>query len=147
MWIFINFVTHTTPIISCSVVLLMLNFPASIFKTFATTFVYNFMAMYTFANTHVRIIYSFHPANYEIYGLPGIHLCPQRCIPGRNLRCPYDWLDSTAFRIRHYRSKSLEEYVERRIGADAAYQAKHYTREKLTSEWYETNAQCGKAGR
>ncbi|CAM9524026.1 unnamed protein product [Laminaria digitata] len=65
----------------------------------------------------------------------------------RNLRCPYDWLDSRAFQIRHYRSKSLEEYVQRRIGADSAYKGKHYTSEQLTLEWHETNAQCGKAGR
>ncbi|CAB1103584.1 unnamed protein product [Ectocarpus sp. CCAP 1310/34] len=61
----------------------------------------------------------------------------------RNLSCPYEWLDPDAFRIRHYRSKSLEEYVQRRTGADSAYRNKRYTKEQLALEWQETNAQCG----
>ncbi|CBJ27394.1 expressed unknown protein [Ectocarpus siliculosus] len=61
----------------------------------------------------------------------------------RNLSCPYEWLDPDAFRIRHYRSKSLEEYVHRRTGADSAYRNKRYTKERLALEWQETNAQCG----
>lgn len=64
----------------------------------------------------------------------------------RNLRCPYDWLDPNEFQIRHYRSKSLEEYVQRRAGADSAYKGKQYTREKLALEWEETNSHCGKEG-
>lgn len=64
----------------------------------------------------------------------------------RNLRCPYEWLDPAEFQIRHYRSKSLEEYVQRRAGSDSAYKSKIYTREQLALEWEATNSQCGKEG-
>eukprot|EP00903_Cladosiphon_okamuranus_P020512 g18830.t1 len=64
----------------------------------------------------------------------------------RNLRCPYEWLNTAEFQIRHYRSKSLEEYVQRRAGADSAYKGKQYTREQLTLEWKETNSNCGEEG-
>ncbi|CAN0018686.1 unnamed protein product [Choristocarpus tenellus] len=47
--------------------------------------------------------------------------------------------------IRHYRSKSLEEYVERRKGADSAYQGKRYSVKQLTEEWEDTNKRCGNA--
>ncbi|CAM9267501.1 unnamed protein product [Laminaria digitata] len=80
--------------------------------------------------------------HFLLYATEGIDLQYQR-----NLRCPYDWLDSRAFQLRHYRSKSLEEYVRRRMGADSAYKGKHYTREQLTLEWHETTAHCGKKGR
>lgn len=38
----------------------------------------------------------------------------------------------------------MEEYVGRRVGADAAYKGKRYSREKLAAEWRKTNAGCGK---
>lgn len=71
-------------------------------------------------------------------------LFPTLIIVNRNLRCPYEWLDPAVFRIRHYRSKSLEEYVQRRTGADAAYHGKQYTREQLALEWEDTNSRCGR---
>eukprot|EP00752_Nemacystus_decipiens_P015810 g14120.t1 len=62
----------------------------------------------------------------------------------RNLRCPYEWLDPMTLRVRHYRSKSLEEYVKRRTGPDSAYQNKQHTTERLALEWNTTNAKCGR---
>lgn len=64
--------------------------------------------------------------------------------PCRNLRCPFEWEDPSTLRLRHFRSKSLEEYVSRRVGADAAYRGRRYTKEKLESEWRSTNARCEK---
>lgn len=60
----------------------------------------------------------------------------------RNLRCPYDWADPRVLQLRHYRSKSLEEYVSRRAGADSAYKGMRYTKERLKQEWEATNALC-----
>eukprot|EP00903_Cladosiphon_okamuranus_P013281 g12381.t1 len=62
----------------------------------------------------------------------------------KNLSCPYKWLDPNTLRIRHYRSKSLEEYVKRRTGADSAYKNKEHTKELLALEWNESNAKCGR---
>ncbi|CAM9112948.1 unnamed protein product [Discosporangium mesarthrocarpum] len=60
----------------------------------------------------------------------------------RNLRCPYDWEDPSDIRIRHYRGKSLEEFVRRRKGADSAYKSKRYTEQELTSEWEDMDGRC-----
>ena len=103
------------------------------------------MAIGAVAFTYAPSASPFSQADFWNLLLP--HICLQTYVSGRNLRCPYDWMDSRAFRIRHYRSKSLEEYVKKRLGGDSAYQARRYTEKQLTLEWLETNARCGKAGR
>jgi len=59
-----------------------------------------------------------------------------------NLRCPTEWADPNVFRLRHYRSKSREEYVERRRGGDAAYKSRVYSVIQLEEEWEEENKLC-----
>ncbi|CAN0063922.1 unnamed protein product [Ectocarpus fasciculatus] len=63
----------------------------------------------------------------------------------RHLKCPYAWLDPGQFQIRHYRSKSLEEYVQRRAGTDSAYKRMQHTKEQLALEWRENSNRCGRS--
>jgi hypothetical protein len=60
----------------------------------------------------------------------------------KHLKCPFPWAKESVLSLRHYRSRSREEYVQRRRGGDAAYSDKHYTDAQLALEWQQENDRC-----